>query len=511
MPDKEEVNEDAQPQDTDKAVGTDEAVPVGTETATVDEDDTDESAKIEGLVIDMNEVGPCKVELKVNIPKDAVDAEMSETFDKLAPKAVVHGFRPGHAPRKLVERHYHDAAFGDVKMLLVARSWEQVMKEKDIRPLGDPDIKEDDIAYDEEKGFSYEVSIEIAPKFDLRDYVGLELEKPSMEVSDEELDAALDNIRRRNAVLEPVEDGRTKEDDVPIVDVDIKVDDEVVHSVSDQELGLSKDNWLRGIDDEFWKDLLGKKTGETASKTVILPDTYQKEEYRGKEGELSATIKDIKRPKLPELNDDFAKDMLFESLDELKDEMRKRLAGSKVQEAQAALTRQVEEKLLEMADFEVPADVLKSMADRDLARRQIELAYQGVPRDEIEKVADDMVEGSQQKAERDIRTYFIYQQIAEKEDITVSDAEFERRIALIGRSRGMTAARMREDLRKRNMLEDVRLEIRDGKTIDFLIDNANIQSADGETVAGSESEPSKKTKATVEKDKDTSGPDKKEE
>ncbi|KPL01400.1 MAG: hypothetical protein AMK75_05175 [Planctomycetes bacterium SM23_65] len=460
----------------------------------------EEEEKIEGLETELNETGPCKVEVKVRVPKEAIDAECTKTFDELTPNATIPGFRRGHAPRRLVERHYENIVLEDVKRMLVARSWEQVKEEQEIRPVGEVDLSDEKIEYDEEKGLSYNLELEIAPKFDITDYKGLELSQPSAEVEEEAVERILENLRKRNAVLEPVEKGKTRQDDVPVVDCDIKVEDEVVQSVSDQEINLNEDNWLRGLDPELWKDLLGKEPGASTTKTVTLPKTYQKEEYREKEAEVTVTIKDIKRPKLPELDDEFARDLLYEGLEDLKKSVRGQLAARKEQDARAELARQVEQKLLDMVGFGLPENLVQRMTERSINRQRLSLAYQGVPRDDIEKAAPRIQEGAQQQTERDMRIYFILQQIAEKEDISVSEGELERRIQLLAQYRGTRVGRLREELRQEGRLELLRAEIRDEKTMEFLLAEAKIEGAGKEADTAKASE---KSKASAEKIEDS--------
>ena len=462
-------------------------------------EEEEEEQKIEGLESTVDETGPCKVAVKVHVPKAAIDGECSKTFDELTPNAAIPGFRKGRAPRKLVERHYQTVVFEDVKRMLIARSWDQVRKEHEIRPVGDPDLSDDKVQYDEEKGLSYDLELEIAPKFDVTEYKGLKLTKPAGEVDEEEVAKILENLRKRNAVLEPVEKGKTKQDDVPVVDCDIKVADEVVQSVSDQEITLGEDNWLRGLDPELWKDLLGKKAGDTATRTVTLPKTYQKEAYREKEAEVTVTIKDVKRPRLPALDDEFAKNLLYEGLEDLKTNVREQVSARKEQDAQTALAQQVEETLLGMVDFTLPENLVQRMTERTVNRQRLGLAYQGVPRDEIDKAAQQIAEGAARKAERDMRIYFIMQQIAEKEDISVTEAEVERRIQLMAQYRSVRPGRLREDLRREGRLDLLRLEIQDEKTMAFLIAEAKIEGSADEADTGQGK--TKKSKGSARKGK----------
>ena len=458
-----------------------------------------EIPKIEGLASEVKQTGPCLVEVKVTVPAAAIKAEMERAYGELAPNAAIPGFRKGHAPRRLVERHFADAVLEDTKRMLTARAWEQVVKDNDLKPLADPDLAEDQVKYDAEKGLSYELKVEVMPKFDLASYKGLDLTKPPSSVSEEDVTKTLDNLRKRNAALEPVEKGTTQEDDVPVVDVDIKVAGEVVQSVSDQELPLGPDNWLRGLDAEFWKGLLGKKAGESAAKTVTLPETYQKEAYRGKESTVTVTVKDIKRPKLPELNDNFAKDMLYESLDELKKDIRERIGQGKERETQQALSKQVEEKLLGMTEFALPEEMVKSMTANAINRQKMNLAYRGVSRDEIEKATPQIAEGVAKQTERDVRIFFILQQIAEKEGIEVSESEVERRIHVLAQLENQKPAKFREDLRKQGRLSLIRSEIRDEKTIARLIELANVKEGEAPKAEEKPAEKKPAEKAVAEK------------
>ena len=455
-----------------------------------------ELPKIEGLEADVKQTGPCKVEVKVTVPIAAIKAEMEKAYGELVPNAAIPGFRKGHAPRKLVERHFESAVLDDTKRMMTARAWEQVTKENELKPVAEPDLTEDQVKYDAEKGLSFEVALEVMPNFELKDYKGLELTKPPAVASDEEVEKMLDSLRKRNAVLEPVEKGKTQQDDVPVVDVDIKVAGEVVQSVSDQEITLGPDNWLRGLDAELWKDLLDKKSGESTEKTVTLPATYQKEAYRGKDAVVTVKIKDVKRPRLPELNDEFAKDMLYEGLDALKKDVRERIAQGKDREAQQALSKQVEEKLLGMVDFALPEDLVKSMTANSINRQQLSLAYRGVSRDDIEKATPTIAENVAKQTERDVRIFFILQQIAEKEKIEVTEAEVERRIHMLAQLEGQKVGKFREDLKQQGRLGLIRSEIRDEKTIARIIEQANVK--DGEVKAAEKPARAKKADAKAE-------------
>ncbi len=446
------------------------------------------------MQVNIEEIGPCKKKITVQVPSERVKEKLEESYRELESNAQVPGFRVGHAPRKLIENRFGKAVAEDVKNSLMGTTYDEALKEHKIHPIGPPDIEEESISCDVEKGLTYAFTLEVMPEFDLPTYKGLELKKPSADVSDEEMNKAIDNLRRRNAVVEPTDEA-AQANDVPVVDCVITCEGEEIQRVEDQPFTLSDDNWLGGLDRAFWKQLVGKKAGESATGDVTLPKGYQKEAYREKPATITVTLKDVKRPRLPELDDEFAKDMLFESLDDLKKEVKDRLVAVKEQEAHADLARQVTEKLVGSVKFDLPEDILKRQSDRLAARQKMSLAYRGVPMDEIEKVAEDIARSSAEQSERDMRAEFIFGRIAEEEKIEVSDNELEARIDELARARGQRSAQLHEMLVKEGQIETLRSQMADDKVIELVIREAKIEEVKVEPKSETKSEPKTKGEA----------------
>ena len=425
------------------------------------------------MQVNIEDVGPCKKKLIFDVPTESIREKLEESYAKLQSSAQVPGFRVGHAPRKLIENRFGKDVTEEVKHSLIGSSYEEALKEHKIKPLGEPDIDEDSIEFDVESGLKFTVICEVTPEFDLPEYKGLELEKLSTEVSEEELNEAIHNLRRRNAVIEPTEEA-VAEDDLPVVDCIITCEGNEIHRVEDRQFSMSEDNWLGGLDRDFWKKLVGKKAGESANGEVTLPDTYQKEEYRGKSATVTVTIKDVKRPRLPELDDEFAKDLLFESLDDLNREVTERLQADKEQQARLDLTRQVNEKLLAAVDFELPEDILKRQAERLAARQKMDLMYRGMPADEVEKVAEELTHSSAEQSERDMRIFFVLRKIADLENTEVTDNELEARIAELAHARGQHPAALHETLTREGQLELLRSEMVEDAVVKMLIEQAKV-------------------------------------
>lgn len=274
-----------------------------------------------------------------------------------------------------------------------------------------------------------------------------------------------------------------------MVDCVITCEGEEIQRVEDQQFSLSEDNWLGGLDRAFYKKLIGKKAGDSASGEVTLPDGYAKEAYRGKEATITVTMKDVKRPRLPELDDEFAKDLLFESLDDLKKELRERLGAGKESEARTALARQVTDQLLSSVEFDLPEDILKRQSERLAAREKLNLAYRGMPADEIEKAAEEITKSSAEQSERDMRLTFILYRIADEEEIEVTDNELEARVTELAQMRGQRPAQLHETLSREGQLESLRSQMTEDKVVAFLIEQAEVSGSAG--VSGNEEKPAK--------------------
>ena len=439
------------------------------------------------MQVNIENIGPCKKKVTIEVPSERIQEKMEESYKELETSAQVPGFRVGHAPRKLIENRFHKAVTEDVKNSLIGASYDEALKEHKIRPLGPPDIDEESIKFDVATGLTYTVTCEVVPEFELPQYKELELEKPSTEVSEEELTKAIDNLRRRNAVIEPTQDAAC-EGDVPVVDCVIMCAGQEIQRVEDQQLSMSEDNWLGGLDRELWKKLVGKKAGESVSVEVTLPKSYQKEEFREKTATVTVTLKDVKRPRLPELSDEFAKDLLFESLADLKKEVKERLVGVKEQQAHSELGRQVTEKLLTSVKFDLPEDILKRQSERLALRQKMNLAYRGVPMDEIEKVAEEITKSSAEQSERDMRVSFVLGRIADEEKIEVTDNEVEAHIAELARMRGQRPAQLHEALAREDQMDTLRSQMTDDKVIDLLIREAKVKEAGGKKTEGKSKE-----------------------
>ena len=423
--------------------------------------------------IEIEEVGPCKKLLKFEIPKETIDDEWQKQLKEVARMAKVPGFRKGKAPRKLLEKNYGDKIMDDVKRAVVSGSYQQAIEENKLSPIGDPDIGNFDLELG--KPLKFEITLEVLPTFELGDYKGMKLQRKPVSVTDEDIDKALETISKQKAQLTIVKTGKVKVEDFIICDCEVGINDEVVWSDQELEVMVSGSH-VADINVPDLKDrLVGAKSGDKVSVDVELGDSFSVEQHRNKSAKMEISIKEIKRPKSPKIDDELAKQVGYDTLGELKEFMSKRLEMEKKRMAEGEMQEQISSKLIEMAGFEMPEDMIKHHTNERLHKYQLDLVNKGTPQEEIEKHTEDMKSASEEAVVRDFKMSLVLEHIAEKERIFVTEDDVNRRISEMAGMYGLDAAGMKKQLEKMNSMSNLRHQLRESKTLNLLMKEANIE------------------------------------
>jgi trigger factor len=425
----------------------------------------------------VEDVGPCKKHLKITIPKEDIEKKVEENYKRLAGSAAVPGFRKGRVPRKLLERRFSDDVLEDVKQSILSEASQKAVEEKGLKPIGDPSF--DNVAFELNKDCVFEITREVEPDFDLPVYKGLELKRARVSVDDEEITHGLDALRMQRARLDLMPAGTpVAAGDAIVCDWKMVSEGETVADQKDAELHVhGRRSGGLEMEQDLSESLAGAKFGESRELKVKFLDSYPVEKWRGKDGTLTVEVKEVRRPVAPELNEEFAKAMDFDSLADLKKAVQHSITQSKEREASLALEQQLFDQLLAAAPFELPQGVLKAQARNIMLRQQYRLRQRGVPAEEIEKHMDDLRNVSEESAARNLKIYFILDRIAEKEKIFVTEEEVEGRIAAMAGSYNLTPQRMRAQIEQEGSLSELRGGLRENKVVDFLLKSAKIEEA----------------------------------
>jgi len=439
--------------------------------------------------VNVETIATCKKRLSITIPREEIEAKFDERFGELEREAFVPGFRPGHAPRRLIERRFKDAVTEEVRAKLVSEAFEKVLEEQKLDIVGEPDIDPEKIELPDEGPMTFSVDLEVRPEFDLpEDYSRIpveEVERP--QVTDETVEQALERLREQHGSLEPVgEDEGAGERDLVAADLTIQAGETMVVDRQNVRLPV-REVAIEGIRLAELPDLLaGAKAGETKEATITIGQEADNEAVRGQEADLTVKVNEVQRLRVAE-DAALLEATGQEDMEALRAYIRRRQEARSEADFREAREEAVRNWLLQEVRFDLPEDLVKRHANRLLQRRLTSMQYRGVPADELEQHMDEIAGATGEQAARDLRLHFILDAIAKKEGIEVADTEVDARVRFMAVQYGRKADRLREEMETSGGLDSLRAQILEDKVIRTLLDRAT-GAAPPEEAAG-EAEP----------------------
>lgn len=451
--------------------------------------------------VELEDVGPCKKKVTVEIPEDTIKDLSDEQYRELRRDAILPGFRKGRAPRRLLERRFGKEAGEQVKLRLLAESSEAAIKDKELDVLTDPDIDFEKIELPESGPMRYEFEVEVRPEFELPPLEGISVSRPKLEVTDEQVNREIDQLRRFGGTWTPKEDGAVEREDQIVADARLQVEltdeekakrDAIVEGQEEEEAEQGKipeaetklDNaeiyvrpngFVGPVPVETLDELLvGAKAGEKRTTTVEVPQTFFREEFQGRKVDVEIEIKDIKHLKPADLDETFLQRYGVESEEELRERVRDSLEGRVETEARSDMSDQIYRYLLDNTQFELPTDIVARQAGSLLQRQYLSLLYRGLSREQVNEQMEQLQAASEEQAREQLKTFFIMDKVAEKLDIEVSDEEVNGHIAQVAIQQGQRPEKLREQMERDGSLAQFHLEVRQNKCISKLLESANV-------------------------------------
>lgn len=449
------------------------------------------------MAVTIADVGVCKKKLTFEIPREDIQTKIDSTLDELTKTAQLPGFRPGHAPRRLVQRKLHDEINDQVKAELISEAYKAAVEELKIEVLREEEFDPAKVELPDEGPLTFELDVEVKPEIELPDTSEIALEVPRAETRDEDVTTALENLRRsRGRFVEQKKTVKAAERDMLAADVKVTVGDEVLLDQPDGALAVYPQA-VAGIRmDRLADELKGKKAGDSVAFKVTVPEDHESEALRGQEADVSVTIKGIRRIEMPPLDDDFAKSVGMETAADVEKAVRDRLQGDLENSRETARREAMAQWILDKVPLEVPEGVAEANAGRVFNNQTVRLQQQGVPLQQIQERADELMTACRNRAQRDLKLAFIFAALAKQEKIEATEEELQARVGLIARNYGRATERMYEDLQKRGQLDALREQVLDDKVYQFLLAKATVTE-----VAPPEAPPEAAKEAPAEADK----------
>ena len=418
-------------------------------------------------------VGECASLLEIDVPQADIEKAFDEVYDEITKYANIPGFRVGKAPKELVRKHYEKSAGEDVLKRLIPEAYRSAVLEHDLAPIGSPEIS--DVSFDGKGKLSFKAKVNTRPVFKLKNYKGLKVEKKKARVSDEEIAKMLENLREVNAKYVSVEDRPARMGDYVVSDLDCSVNGKPVHKTRENLwLLLETDSLVPGLTEK----VVGMNKGEERDIETTFPEKYPDRAIAGKPAKYHVKAKEIKKRELPELNDEFAKIFSKTNMGELKEEISRELEARAKVNVQIEAENQILNRIIDDNVFAVPSDFVARQLDfmvEDAKRRLVE---KGFKKEDLDKKDGEFKGKFKTEAAKKVRLLFILDEIAKAEKVVAADEDVVNAYKAISAQSGKGEEEIRAYYAKEDLVDDLKDKIREGKVIQFLLDNAEITEKD---------------------------------
>lgn len=450
-------------------------------------------------VVTIEDSGTCKKKVSIEIPEETIRKALDERYHELQREAVVPGFRKGRAPARLLEKRFGSDVSEEIKLKLLADASEAALADNELDTLGEPDIGHENIELPKDGPMKFDFEVEVRPQFDLPELEGIAVEKPKTEVTDRQIDEEIQVMRKRAGIWVPKEKGKVENEDQVVADAVLKIDAAAEDEKHDNiEIFVRENGFVGPIPVETLDELLvGAKQGDVKTTSVDVPGTFFNEQYRGKNIDVEIAIKDIKQLEPAELDEAFFKRFGIENEDELRQAISDARMAQAERDSRTAMGDQIYKYLLDNTEFDLPGNIVADQSMRILQRQYTNLLIQGLGREQIEEQMDRLRASSAQRAEEQLKLFFIMSKVAEKLEVPeASEEEVNGYIAQAAASRGRRPEKVRQELARDGSLEQFKLQVREQKCVEKLLENANITEA---KAGKATKEPAKKTGSKAKK------------
>lgn len=404
------------------------------------------------MQVTSQELNPCKIELKIEVEPERVAQAFDDMYKEFAKVTKVPGFRPGKAPRAILEKYVtEEAVRREVADVLITEAYSQAIEQEKIEPYAAPEVNMEQL--EEGKPLIFKAEVPLPPKVELGDYKGIEVEKPKTEITDEDVDAELTYMQERRTTAEKVEDRGIQENDIAIAETSSTIEGQepIPPKRSLVQIGQN----VAGFDEQ----IMGLKAGERKTFELTYPEDHENKDVAGKKATFDVSIESIRERIVPELNDEFAKQIgEFETMDQLREDIKQHLITAKEEAAESEVEHKIIDEIINRSQVHVPDVLVNHEVGHDLEDIQKNLDKQGMTIERylagVGKTKEDFLKDITEGAEKRVKGGLVMGEVSDKEDIDVTDEEVEAEIE-----------RMAEDSKATKDAVEAYIETRGGRTM----------------------------------------------
>ena len=414
-----------------------------------------------------------KATFSIEIGEDKFEKAVQKAYLKNRNRFSIPGFRKGKVPRKIIEMNYGEGVFYEEALnSLLPEAYDEAVENLELEPVDTPEVDIEQL--EKGKPLMIKVEVTIKPEVKLGDYKSIEIEKIEYNVTDENIDMELNNIKEMNGRIIDASDRETKKGDILTIDFEGYVDGEQFEggTAENQELEIGADRFIKGFEEQ----LIGKKKGDKVDVKVTFPEDYFEEKLKGKEALFKVTIHEIKEKILPILDDEFAKDVSeFDTLEEYKQSIKERLEKEAKDKEQIDIENKAVEKVVELSEMDIPETMIESQINNEIGEFDYRLKIQGLSIDKYLELTnstiDDFKEQVKPVAEKKVKADLVLDAIAKIEKLEVSDEDLDNELERLAEEYNQEdVEKFKEDMKKGD-LEHLKTGIMRDKTIELLVKN----------------------------------------
>lgn len=438
------------------------------------------------MKIDIQEVNETRKTVVVTVPAEEVDAEEKNVLRDISKQARLPGFRPGKAPEAMIRKKFSKDIANELDRRMSNKVYEEIQTKDDIDIVQVVTVDHDPFRAGQEGSITF--TVDVRPQFEVPEYKGLEIQAPPTEVTDEEIQRAVDEIRNQRAEFNVVERAAQKGDYVKL-SYEGSVEGQPIDEIAPEAplYGKQSTTWeeagnhdVPGVD-AVVDGIIGMAAGDTKTVEQSFAEDHEVEALRGKTGTYEIKVEEVREKELPEVDENFLKSLQMESEEDFRKRIKDDLHDRKMQNADQAKRSTVSEKLLAAVDFPIPESLVENEREQLLRNHMQRLLQQGITEEQMEEHKEQMISSATEAARRQVKLQLILGEISKKENITVENEDLHQRVMQEAMMTRTKPDQLVKELQKdRSRVLAMQREVLFHKTLDFVIEQANVTEAEPE-------------------------------
>ena len=427
------------------------------------------------LDVAVDKVSTCQRKVRVSIPREDIARYHAECIGEMMPSAHLPGFRPGRAPRALVGSRFKAELAEQIRSKLLADAMTQVSETEKLSPISEPELDVGAVVLPDDGPMTFEFSIEVRPEFEMPQWKGLAIKRPTRDISEKDVEDALGNVLRDRSRLVP-HDGSASEGDLLVANLRFLDGDKLLSHADEVEIVVREKLSLADAEVPGFAGVVAKaKPGKPVTVEVTVSPEAAEESLRGKKVTMELTVIEVKKLELPELTTELLAELgPFADADAIRAAIRGQLDGQLAWHQRREVRKQVANALTASANWDLPPDLLRRQSQRELERAILELRRSGFDDDSIRRHVNELRQSVMASTAKALKEHFILERIAEDESIADTAADYEEEIRAIAAQSGESPRRVRASLENRGLMDVLRNQIVERKTLDLITKSANF-------------------------------------